>query len=67
MVITWKIIKNNKKCTDIREIVVSSNNLKRNQLVCSLLENGWIVLKVVIRHKKENVHYVYRLGKPMAV
>lgn len=64
--IIWKLNNKKKQCTEVRNIKVSSDNLKNNQLVCALIENGWVVLKLEIRHKNQKGYYAYMLGKPLA-
>lgn len=61
---TWEIKKNYKhQYSLVRLVKVSSNKLKKNQLICSMLEEGWEVLKVKISQKDENLLYQYYLGK----
>lgn len=63
----WKINKQSDQFTDKCTIEVSSDKINKNQLVCSLIEDGWVVIKVKTQHDDGNICYQYSLGKPLAV
>lgn len=60
----WETGTNNNRYIDLRNILVSSIRTENNGIICSLLKEGWVVLKVITEHKKENTYYQYCLGKP---
>lgn len=61
----WEIKEEQDKYADICKIAVSSEHLQANQHICSLLENGWEVIKVKIKHYNHDIRYQYSLGKPL--
>lgn len=62
--IIWENNGSNLRYKEICNILVSSFRIENNGRVCSLLKEGWIIIKVIIRHRKENSYYQYCLGKP---
>lgn len=61
---TWEMNRDEEGYKNFRDVLVPSFNPENNGLVCSLLKEGWQVIKVNIRHESENAYYQYCLGKP---
>lgn len=57
---------------EVKEVIVSSENLSKNRLICSLLESGWVLLDVRVRERRKcssngyptDADYCYLLGRP---
>ena len=59
---------------EVKEVIVTSGNLAKNRLICTLLESGWVLLDVQVRERRKcseenripsDVDYRYLLGRPM--
>lgn len=60
----WEMEKGKNRYKEFHNILVSSIRTENNGDICSLLKEGWEVLKIIIEHKQENTYYQYCLGKP---
>lgn len=61
---TWEMRTNEEGYKNFRDILVPSFNTENNGLVCSLLKEGWEVIKIKIRHENQHAYYHYCFGKP---
>lgn len=58
---------------EVKEVIVSSENLAKNRMICKLLESGWILLDVQVRERRKctansvptDADYRYLLGRPV--